>query len=559
MPSFSLRVRSLAVAALLGTGACAAVLGLDDYPGAIGASNGDGGCASCSAFGHCIDAPAGARCECDESHAGPTCEACAAGFEGDAGQCLALCGGMTCPLHARCEGATACRCVTGYQLEGGACVWRGGPRDPGFIGNPSAWSTPDGAAFDASFDGGLVSPGLLFAPMGAVEQTFDMPTFAEGEPLALDLAFQTACTNCAYGPAAEVGTGSAFTSTPAGAGPLQASKGIWRAHLCLGDAAYGAQSRLSLGGTLDRFGFYFDDARYTPDPTCPRPGVVVNGDFELPGGWIATSQAGIVAGIGSQSSRAAQLGTSSGADCGERKMTGRFSIPAAMSRPAVELALLAPLGTTVDVLVEDRPVAFVAGAGTANVDTICMKPWMRGLSTTLGVRSSCTPGVAVIDDIRIVDRATCPVGAALTEGDFENAGRITVWSSYRDSNGGRGTVLHDGFEAHTGSGYLELVGDNLCIASITQDIQVPLPVGSAGPAVKLWAKGFTTGRLASAGTPATVTSTYASYTFCLPPSRAGRRFALDIGMTPQESAFGCTGSVFVDDVQATTDPSCPAR
>ncbi len=559
MPPTPLRARLLTMAALLGTGACAAVLGLDDYPGASVAAVGDAGCASCSPFGRCVDAPTGARCECDESHAGPTCDACGPGFESDAGQCLAVCGGVTCPLHARCDGATFCRCVTGYQLESGSCAWRGGPRDPGFTGDPAAWSTPDGAVFDASFDGALFSPGLLRAPMGSVEQTFDMPSFAESEPFALDLAFQTVCPNCAYAPVAEVGTGSAFTSAPAGPGPRQASKGIWRAHLCLGDAAYGAQSSLLLGGTLDPNGFYFDDLRYTPDPTCPRPGEVVNGDFELRGGWIPTSQAGIVAGIGSQASRAAQLGAPSGADCGERKMTGRFSVPAAMSRPAVELALLAPIGMTVDLLVEDRPVATLAGAGTENVETICMKPWMRGLSTTLGLQSSCTPGVAVIDDVRVVDRASCPLGAALTDGDFENAGRITVWSSYRDNNGGRGSVLHDGFDAHAGTGYLKLVGDGLCIASVTQDIQVPLPVGAAGPAVKLWAKGSTTGRLEVASIPVNVTSTYASYTFCLPPERAGRRFDLHVGMRSQESTFGCTGSAFVDDVQATTDPSCPAR
>lgn len=551
------------VVTLGGLGGCASLLGLDDYDPGTGGGDAASTCAvsgkGCGAFGRCLDQAGQTHCACDRGYSGAACETCGEGFERTGAVCAERCGGGTCPLHSTCElSARVCRCAPGYVLEAGACVWRGGPSDPGFTGAPAVWQYPDGGAFDASLDATLVSPGVLFAPMGIVQQTFDMPTVEESEPFALDVALRTACPNCAYSPEFEVGTGRAFTSSPAGPGRLQTAAGIWRQRFCLGDAAYGRTTNLALGGTLDTYGFFFDDARYVPDPTCPRPGEVGNGDFEQPGGWMATEGAGVAPGVGTKASRGAQL-LSTGGNCSLQSITGKLSVLSAMTRPALTFSALGTIGKQLDVSLNGVVVASIAGGGSDNPETICLRPWTRGLSTTLGFSSGCEAGSFVIDDVRLVDGASCPLDALLEDGDFERPGRVSVWSSYRDSNGGRGEVRHDGLDAHAGAGYLKLVGDNLCIAAVEQDVQVPVSVASAGPAVTFWAKGNTGGRVAVAGTAVNVTSAYASYRACLPPQRAGRRFRLFVGMRSQDGQFGCTGQAFVDDVALTTDAACPAQ
>lgn len=560
------RSRQLAAMVLVAgvLGGCASLLGIDAYdPGASGAPDAAPGCAlagmSCGTAGRCLEEGGRARCVCDRGYAGDACEQCAAGFDRSGMVCAERCGSGTCPAHASCDAAArACLCAVGYALENGTCVWRGGPSDPGFTGSPPAWQYPDGGAFDAALDATLVSPGLLFAPTGFVVQTFDMPTVEESEPFALDLALRTACSSCAYAPEFEVGTGRAFTSSPSGPARTTTAPGIWRQRLCLGDAAYGRATTLALGGTLEPYGFFFDDAVYVPDPSCPRPGQVGNGDFEQPGGWVATAGAGVVPLVGSKGTRGAQL-VGSGADCNLQTITGKLSVPSAMTRPALQLAALGAVGKSLGVLLNGVVVAAVAGAGSENTETVCLRPWTRGLSTTIGFASDCQPGSFIVDDVRVVDHPSCPLDALLVDGDFESTNRVSVWSTYSDSNGGRGNVRHDGFDAHAGLGYLKLVGDNLCIAAVVQDVQVPIAVGAAGPAVTFWAKGNTTGRIQVLDTPLGVTSAYAPYKVCLPPDRAGRRLQLSVGMRPQDGQVGCTGDVFVDDVALTTDAACPAR
>jgi hypothetical protein len=567
-PSLSLRAATatsfvLVAAALV---SCSALLGLGDFPPPEGDNPvpSPQGCAvasaACGAHGTCSNAAAAATCTCDHGYAGPTCDQCEPDYAKIGAECHQRCGAVTCPLHARCDAAkNACACATGYVLDGDHCAWRGGPQDPGFTGMPAAWTYPAGGDFGRPAGAPLVDPGVLTVPPGEVAQTFDMPSLADAEPLALDLFLKSACTSCSDAAPYEMGIGGTFQSAFAGPARYVAATGFWHQHLCLGEGAYGVATRLVLGGTLDSSGYLFDRAAYVPDPLCPKPGQVFNGDFEAAEGWAASDGAVIMAGAGAAGTRGASF-VGDGSMC-LPTVTGNVSIPKSIARPALALSLRGETGKSVDVVLGDRPFAFVTATGTPRSEILCLLPWARGLATSLAVRSSCAAvGTVDVDDLRVVDEPTCPLDANLLDPGFENRLPATAWSSYRSASGGNGGVVHDGADGRTGTGYLEMIGASSCSGSITQEILVPPATpGGAGPAVHLWAKGVGSATLVVNGTKLDVGSAYASFKACLPAARASRRHTLEMMITARSGATTCYGTVDVDDVELTTDAACPAR
>ncbi len=75
----------------------------------------------CGPHGKCSITGPAPVCECELGYAGPTCAACAPGFQDDDGNgfCSGACADVTCGPHERCNeqaGRPVCACVVGYSL-----------------------------------------------------------------------------------------------------------------------------------------------------------------------------------------------------------------------------------------------------------------------------------------------------------------------------------------------------------------------------------------------------------------------------------------------------------
>jgi hypothetical protein len=505
----------------------------------------------------------------------------------------AICGGVACGPHSKCDDTTgACACVTGYAREGAMCVWHGGPLDPGFTGDPAgAWQMENGAVLDAGAEGGL-EPGT--AVLGAqaacdskatIRQSFKMPTLAEGEPYALDVSLRSG----GFGfPLPSLGgtISRGYLTLPDLS--FGGSRAFVHASVCLGERAYGDGVELAFH-PIDPYGGCFGPpmpdteidldhagiitAASVPQAECPAPGTVPNGDFEGTGVWTVSGNAEVMAGAGSMGSRAGHVWTTT--FCQGPTLTGTMSPPfLSMAKPSLTFSFKGTNGQQMRVTSGGYLLGVVNGTATFEAGHFCVPDWAKGMVNKLAFGLSDPGGTCanpnvrdfVFDDVGFATDATCPTDAYVRDPGFEDTGVSSPWLFAHSTQYTTNATILSGTGAHTGSAYLMLsVGQVCASATARQTISLPPPSGSAGPAIKLWYRLPTVSKASFSVSPAggalTASTTWTQKIICMPPSSIG---PVELYISGNGGGGTCantygTETLYVDDVEATTDPSCPAQ
>ena len=502
-----------------------------------------------------------------------------AGCGGDAAECVVDddCAGA----HAACA-QESCACAAGYGFDaGGACVWNGVITD--------AWQLDPGVEKN-SVTGALEFHGC---DMGRATQLVTMPPYSRAQPLVMELGFSGA-------PAVGLG------------GRWHEGFDAITQRICLGAVGYAPESAGGMGiqmplvvmpafadpgscGTRDPL--TVDRVAIEPanEGECPAPGTVPNGDFEGTGGWNFTRPWGTatIGGVGQGGSRGLHL-TVPACEIPPIFIDGRLSLPsrAELSSPALTFVTNQP-GTQSRVL--DSSIAHAGekiigsstttAVGTSINTTLCIPPALEGTDALVSIGfnpGSCAGGdpplVADIDNIRFVDEPACGTDASIANPGFEAPGVI---SSFRT---GSVAAIADPANAHTGNGVLRMSLNESCQTERFRTlVVVPPSAGSAGPALRFFYKqapsvNFRLTAVASSAQeqhnvgvsyfgigPALVyDGAYHEAIVCLDPKLAGRGQVVTFRMFEPTQTAACYSTMpaeeaFVDDLSATTDPSCPAQ
>lgn len=318
---------------------------------------------------------------------------------------------------------------------------------------------------------------------------------------------------------------------------------------------------------------------------CPPFGVVANGDFEDgSNGWTIpyTGETNVVsaeikAGVGDGGSMGALLE-------GDGVVVGSASFPSssALQNPALRLWVDGDVGSTASIQIGEWPAVgatiegLIAGEGLGVTRTICVPRWMQGTVQRILLSWLSVPSAQSLafDDLEIVSEPACATGNLFDPG-FENAAISTpivaAWKPYADNPAtGSATIKTD--EGHTGTAEASLTVSARCgDSSLFQEgVVVPAPVSASGPALAFWYRTSalveSTAQVESIALPkALVLSPSIGWkraTACLDPLLAGWPGTLSFKL------FGpggdCTSrfdeeSLIVDDVELTTDPTCPTQ
>lgn len=500
--------------------------------------------------------------------------------DGD-GVCAPSCAATSCAAHQACDdasGAAVCACVTGYVLEGAECVWRGGPLDPSFQNQPTAWKTSGGAVLQPSGKG-KVDPGLVdmaadvaCQPGAGASQAFPMPAFAVAEPLALEVTATASSDFYEDPPSLAVDLGGGHL------GFLAFGESSTQRTLCLGERAFGGDVELrlraaALSACTPESRLTLDRAAIVAAPACPAPGTIPNSDFEGNGGWtVSGTSAEVATGMGSKGGRAGHLVTTN--KCQQPSLNGVMSAPLrALARPALTFSYKGSTGA--EMLVSGgSPLGSVAGSNTFQAARVCLPEWAKGVVLPLrfslpdkgGLCADPNPRDFVFDDLAFASEPSCPDQAWILDGGFEESPHVLGWQLAQSTEFTTSArVLKSATAARSGaSGLLLSVGQVCATASARQTITVPPPAGGAGPAIKLWYKltSATTARFStSPGGTLAPSADWTQKIICLPPGSDGRPLAFSIAASGGPGTCANTfpsERIYVDDVEVTTDPSCPA-
>ncbi len=543
---------------------------------------GPGGLA-CGTHGRCEDAKDGMRCACDLGYEGAGCAACSKDYQdndGD-GTCLPACT-VKCGAHERCSDASAaatCNCAPGYVKQAGGCVFRGGPLDPTFENKPKAWSVTKGVLDPGAKtgpNGALVDPGLVrFETKDVCDgtarltQSFEMPTVAEAEPLAVRWVgsgtFVQALASSRGVPLMDMGLGFVGTRD---------------AKRCVGERWLGRTIDLS----IDFLGqlcpstdstSVLDHVELLPDPTCPAVGELPNGNFDGTGGWVAEPFSGVAEvanGVGTGQTRGGRLASTK--FCQSPQIRNLAS-PRETSAQKLALKFTYKGGTNqrMEVTTSRGPLGFARGTNVFETGIFCVPDAIKGevidLYMRLAYRSPVAPSNCdsadvrefVFDDLALAPDGKCADSVRLADGGFEDTSNAQAWIPSEVSGQsyvGRGS-------GHSGkSGAVLSVYQTCATAQISTMIAVPPPPATAGPAVKFWIKGTlsATGSFGTTyGSNVPVPTAWEQRTHCVPPRDANRARTFYFTLYGGSGACGQAGtsSVTVDDVEVTTDPSCPTK
>lgn len=538
----------------------------------------------CGPHGTCSFAE---RCVCEKGYAGPACATCAPGFQDVDGNglCAPACSSIACGAHARCShvsGRPVCTCVVGYSPVDGRCVFSGGPVDPSFDSpRPNGWATSGAAQIDTGKPV-LVNGGngwARFSGLGAIRQSFEMPSYAEAEPLALELESTCSwqgggCRNVRRRYSVSFDDRLLDHQT---VGPTLSE----RRRICLGESAFGRgltfgvrtyEPSVSRGGRVDDV--FFGRAEFVPWEGCAAPGTVKHGDFET-GDWKVSDE-GRVDFIEEHGTRLARVTSfcdpTHVSPMVVSSIATSISVPEVRPHPALSFTIDATLDADTSVTLDGVSIGTVPGNGAKETAVLCLPRWTRGLAFELSIqamlrRDTCVKeerNVVRVDDFIVTSDPSC-ADETVTNGGFERPGPSPL--GFEDA-----AVVRDAAAARSGNAYLRL--DAACArrarARVFAEAAVPARASDAsgGPALKLWYR-------LPAAAPASVTAGdelidanrkylapatgWTAGTFCLPSHSWGRRMAFDIELNGSFDDLGtCASTVLdLDDLSIAPDPSCP--
>ena len=511
-----------------------------------------------------------------------------------------------CGTHKYCNvSATGrtCDCVAGYTSGVSGCVWTGTLQDPGFSA-ASTWMVSKGALLNSTAVGSVDPGEAAFLPsaicaLGDVHQTVDMPSFRKSEPLVLDLSYKNQVTGQFGGE--RVLMGVSFGGR--GWSPLTYFNDALyhQVRVCMPEGGYapalttgkGAQTTFAFGPYTKSLAcpnsmisnFAVDHAAIVPANAgeCgTAPGQGPNFDAEGTGGFTFTtsgnSSGGFVAGIGQAGTRAARINLS--ARCESAAMTTAITVPN-VQNPALDMYVGASPGSYARMTFGVEVIrSFIAPTGTAVPLHMCLPPSLRGQTMPINFSvSSITGGLctdivnlqAWVDNIKAVDDPACASTASFSNPGFEQ-GSIPLGAFGSSGSSTASVAIRSGAAtAHTGTKALSIDSQGRCSSSgFTMLPTVPAASGTSGPALKFFASvgvnpdASTTAR-AVGGTTVTLTEGggYMPYVVCLDPQSTGRVQVVSInhdgGSGLCDNSNYVQQSALIDDIDVTTDPSCPAQ
>ncbi|OJY18457.1 MAG: hypothetical protein BGO98_32500 [Myxococcales bacterium 68-20] len=548
----------------------------------------------CGPHGTCTFVGDSESCVCEAGYSGPTCADCAPGFQDIDGNglCAGSCADLACGAHERCSevsGRPLCDCVVGYtRTDEGVCVFTGGPVDPSFDNpQPNGWATRGAARIEVGNPSDVAGGRgwARFGGLGEVFQSFEMPSYADAEPLALEL--ERACTRMGSCGSMRGPLSIAFDDRLTDHWLFVGQKGPPETvQVCLGERAFGRKLTFGLRAypSLDGADFgrpqdaLIGRAQFVPSVACAAPGTVKNGDFEA-GDWkIAGAHEGVPGAtfVEENGTRLARLESVCAPD--QPPISGNIvtsiSIPEALEQPAIAFSLDGTLGGRTRVSLDGRTIGVVPGSGAREKAVVCLPASSSGFAFELRVDAEADCGsrkrnVVRVDDFVVTSDPSCVADETVINGGFERTG-VVAWNA-EPPGPETAVVIQDPARAHSGTAYLELRAScsfRIAIGHWTGLVPPRPPDAGGGPAVKLWYRlpsesnvdvraGDTympepAHRLA----PAT---TWTERVVCLPSHSWGRPTGLRIELFPSGNAVeGCMpGQLELDDISIALDPSCP--
>jgi hypothetical protein len=389
---------------------------------------------------------------------------------------------------------------------------------------------------------------------------------------------------------------------------LFAGTPIW--NICLGVSAFRGEQTLAFGGAINE-GFCPAIPGATNSITiqhlsiaedvqgvCPRPGIVANGDFEhgaapwtlVPSGGVAE----IAPGRGEGASVGARVATDH--PCEQPSVRGVISLPssAMLPNPALRIWSNGTQDAVASVRIGPRPpdyllgATFLAARGAPATADVCIPRWAQGTAQQFELGFAPTEYAEqcplprareiVFDGLSFVTDPACAAEANVFDPGFEQAAVpssvASFWAlqRYQDVPTSALELVVDPTVAHTGEVAARFQGSSPCpVVSLSGSVTMPEPEGARGPALKFWYDASGTSHLGlgvglgglSAPVALPATTGWTQLTACLDPRLATRPGLLTFSLISKNGGGTCTDTfpmetVLLDDVELTTDPSCPS-
>jgi hypothetical protein len=308
----------------------------------------------------------------------------------------------------------------------------------------------------------------------------------------------------------------------------------------------------------------------------------VNFDAESAGGWTFTTSGGsagaFINGLGVGGTKAARINMA--ANCDTAQMETFFNVPD-VANPALDFFVGFNAGANGIIrmganLINVTPPA----SGTSSTIHMCLPPSLRGQTTNITYTVNFVNGIACgtaenhqifSDNVRVVDDPACASAGNYANAGFEE-GNVPFGAFGSKSTSTADAVIRSvPGEAHGGTKYLSLESNGRCSNSGYNMLPiVPPSSGANGPALKFFAKvgananATTTVRAFNVPTQTLTEGVgYVQYIVCLNPLFVGHpqlvTIAHDGGSGLCDNSNYVRQDALIDDIEVTTDASCPAQ
>jgi hypothetical protein len=389
---------------------------------------------------------------------------------------------------------------------------------------------------------------------------------------------------------------------------LFAGTPIW--NICLGASAFDGEQTFAFGGAINQAfcpalpgvtsSIKIQHLSIAEDVqgTCPLPGIVKNGDFEYGAApWTLVAGEGvaeIAPGRGEGASAGARLATDH--RCQQPSIQGVISLPssAMLPNPALRIWSNGTKNAVASVRVGPRPpdhllgATYLPGQGGPASANVCIPRWAQGTAQQFELgfapteyAEQCQEPLAreiIFDGISFVTDPACATDANIFDPGFEQtavpSSGASFWAlqRYEDVPTSDVELVVDPTIAHTGKVAARFTGSTPCpVAAMSGSVTMPGPEGANGPALKFWYDASGTSHLGlnvvlgalSAPVALPVTTTWTQFTACLDPRLATHPDLLTFSLVSEDGGGTCSDAfpvetILLDDVELTTDPSCPS-